>query len=560
MVSKNKAKKATGQCDMPKTQTLDGSTMEVRENVYPVCHDIYMQTDKSASKNPYLIRSVNTTMKDFGNIAEVVSSSVQVERKDWQEHGIKTKNLMDSEFEGQREGNTDKEERTKLSFCERTLTSKSCRHIKQKKYFCTPSRSFDEKPLQYFKFQNDNNQNRYSQRKNRNTTEHIRTVSEGQRFELMPKKTVSKHWELLKCNLTVAANVIKDRTKGLITATKVELFQSSEPSDKFAKVNDKNTLVFKEQSQEKKNETQLRCLPFRQEKVKVFPFCEQYDGFSVRKTNTISESIQAILNEEKKKNESVLRGTIETVVAEILSSLPLSARSSSTDFHKEVEISESYNDEIEKHQEFENLMHLDHFALKESIFTLIYSERFQEFQDILENQETDDISTHCSSHTVAMEKNCSHIDDVVGQVNEETHDNDSTYPYLRVKIEHLNTANVVKVTIKDLKNLPELPNTKKYVDTIIKMCRMPRNGTKQMETRRSKGSYNVTFDEIFYIEEIDAENVQEEALRFQVFQKLPKTFRQQYTCVGENIMWLDEVNFSRRAKYLKIKLDPYLLT
>lgn len=540
--------------------------MEVLENIYPMCHDINLQTDKPASENPYLITSVentNTTMKDFGNIAEVVSSSVHVERKHWERHGKKTKNFTNSACDGQREENTDDEERRRLPshpLSERTFTSKSCRHTKQKKYLCTPSRSFDENPLQYFKSQNDNNKNRYCQGKKGNKIEYLRTVSEGQRFEMMPKKTVSKHWELLKCNLTVAANVIKDRTKDLITTTKAELFKSSEPSEQFAKVNYENTPVCKEQSKEKNKGTQLRRLPRRQEKIKVLPFCERYDGFSARKTNTISESIQAILNEEKKKNEIVLRGTIETVVAEILSSLPLSAKSSSTDFHTEVEISESCTDEIETHQELENLTHLDHFALKDSIFTFIYSERFQEVQDILENNETDDMSTHCRNHTVAVEKYFSNIEDVVGQVNVETHGNDSIYPYLRVKTEHLKTVNVVKVTIKDLKNLPELPNTKKYVDTIIKMCRMPRGGTKQMKTRRSKGSYNITFDEIFYIEEIDAENVHEEALRFQVFQKLPKTFRQQYTCVGENILWLDEVNFSRSAKYLKIKLDPYLLT
>ena len=48
--------------------------------------------------------------------------------------------------------------------------------------------------------------------------------------------------------------------------------------------------------------------------ARFFPFCEKYDGFSVRKTSTISESIQAILADQEKEEETVVKVPLRTKV------------------------------------------------------------------------------------------------------------------------------------------------------------------------------------------------------------------------------------------------------
>lgn len=59
--------------------------------------------------------------------------------------------------------------------------------------------------------------------------------------------------------------------------------------------------------------------------VKFLPFCEEYDGFSSRKTKTISESIQAILEQRESEKNAKLRNLVEECVTEMLA--PLDSRS-----------------------------------------------------------------------------------------------------------------------------------------------------------------------------------------------------------------------------------------
>ncbi|KAL4226810.1 hypothetical protein ACF0H5_014788 [Mactra antiquata] len=142
-----------------------------------------------------------------------------------------------------------------------------------------------------------------AQRHNQNFKKILRRSSISYGTEL-PSPSV---WQALKTNFVNAAYGLNDLKRRF---SKLEYGLIENSPDHFPEL----SVGTKAGNTENKRTPKLL-----QSSMKIIPFCEEYDGFSSRKTRTISESIQALIKQKKLDEEAKLRDQVVERVIEMLS-------------------------------------------------------------------------------------------------------------------------------------------------------------------------------------------------------------------------------------------------
>lgn len=235
------------------------------------------------------------------------------------------------------------------------------------------------------------------------------------------------------------------------------------------------------------------------EVVKEFPFCAEYDGYTSRRTKTISESIQAILEERKNQEEIVLRQEIERQVTNILTMRML------------------YKSQIQGNDD--------------------------ETADDMQNYNFTDKSP---GNEINMQEN---------EVIEADTDNLTEFsedwvsgPYLNITIEHSEPRNDLKVTISSIENLFSLTDAWKHQKVYVTASLVPRDEVRKQKTKARKGNDMVEFQDDLYFRNLKS-HVVYYSIRFKVYHKTNNMLTCcRPRCVGEALVWLDDFDLKEKVE------------
>jgi hypothetical protein len=245
------------------------------------------------------------------------------------------------------------------------------------------------------------------------------------------------------------------------------------------------------------------------EDVKVFPFCAEYDGYSVRRTKTISESIQAILNERKQQEEALLRQEIERQVTNILA----------LRMHNKSQIKENDENPIEN---------------------------YNDKDDTFGNEKGENENDMCEKWEIHESQ--------INSVTDISDDSMST-AYLNINVEHSIHTDELKITVFSIKNLFALTDTWRELNIFITVCPMPREGLHRQKTKTRKGNDDLEFNDDLYMG-IFKDRTAKYAIRFRVYHKGNFLTCTRTRCIGEALIWLDDINLKEDTN-MQVEMLPY---
>lgn len=313
----------------------------------------------------------------------------------------------------------------------------------------------------------------------------------------------------------------------------------------------------------------------RNDKLKSFPFCEDFDGKTFRKTSTISESIQAVLEKNKQHDRESLRRDVEEIVMDLLTNNVHTCQCGATyetlnipsdicGSHGE-DISSVNKEENSKTSGNERLQLIDNEDSRSSDKDTLEIDSqviYEEMPDTLLEPRTTRDSPHVlrrlSTATTSslMEQNYLQMKCFSSRKKFQTKAG-AEVAFLRLSIQQLLVTNRLKITVNCVEDMRYLENGSTDLKTFVKACIMPRNKERQKRTKKVEGSSTVYFKEDIYFDNISIEETHLVCLRLQVYQKKPWFARKMYRCVGETFVWLDDLDVVGKVD-VSAKLDPYL--
>ena len=133
--------------------------------------------------------------------------------------------------------------------------------------------------------------------------------------------------------------------------------------------------------------------------------------------------------------------------------------------------------------------------------------------------------------------------------------NESAVGSLNMSIQFLIISKRLKVSIHSLENLTNPSGNSKgkgvNFSYFVKVCLIPRNGSKQKRTKAAKGQGTIDFDKDIYLKHVTFENVHLLTLRFQLYRKTCNNFLNYYACVAETTVCLDDLDVIGKVKLCK---------
>ena len=266
------------------------------------------------------------------------------------------------------------------------------------------------------------------------------------------------------------------------------------------------------------------------QKAKYIPFCEEYDGRPVRKGHTISACIKDLI-ESRIREEEQTSSTNRFVCSKSL-------------------------DEMAKYQ-----TSTERLENRSWTFSAHSTCNSRGRPSIIPEMENDCVkSPHLNKRFNAKRKTSVLENDYITMKKELTSPEickKSKYGTIQISIQYLLMTNRLKVVINSVRGIleEELKQTN-YTKTYVKVCIMPRKGKTQLKTMKVRSSNEIRFDTELYFKEIDFASVHLLALRFQVWQLSGRIFPHR-RCVGETLVWLDEVNVMNNVELVE-NLRPYV--
>lgn len=313
------------------------------------------------------------------------------------------------------------------------------------------------------------------------------------------------------------------------------------------------------------------------EKVNFLPFCEGFDGKAFRKTSTISESIQGVLEKNEQHDRERLRSDVEEIVMDFLTSNvhtgTCQCGATYETFNISSDIRGSHGEDISSVNTEEKSKTPGNERLqlsnnedgqscdKDSLeidSQVIYEEMTDTFLEPRTTRDSPHVLRRLSTTSTSslMEQNYLQMKCSSSRKKFEAKAG-SEAAHLRLSIQQLIVTNRLKVTVNCVEDMLYLENASTGLKVFVKACIMPQNNERQKRTKKVEGSSTVYFKEDIYFDNISIDETHLVCLRLQVYQKKPWFARKMYRCVGETFVWLDDLDVVGKVD-VSAKLDPYL--